>query len=106
MCFPFISSDGTINLGDYINTDKYLDVQFEGFYSKLDILMYYIAVSDFKNITDTDCKYYVSELDLYNHYFYVCGFFLRYNIILYCLTHLLTKHLRCQMNNLRIPVLQ
>ena len=88
MFFPFISSDGTINLGDYINTDKYLDVQFEGFYSKLDILMYYIAVSDFKNITDTDCKYYVSELDLYNHYFYVCGFFLRYNIILYCLTHL------------------
>jgi len=33
MFFPFISSDGTINLGDYINTDKYLDVQFEGFYS-------------------------------------------------------------------------
>ncbi len=65
-----------IRLGDYINTDKYLDVQFEGFYSKLDILMYYIAISDYKNITDTDCKYYVSKLDLYNHYFYVCGFLL------------------------------
>jgi len=57
--YLFLSA-GTINLADYINTDKYLDVQFEGFYSKLDILMYYIAISDYKNITDTNCKPYVS----------------------------------------------
>ena len=51
---------GTITIGDYVDTDKYLDVQFEGFYSKLDILMYYVAVSDYKNITATDCRNYVS----------------------------------------------
>ena len=57
--YLFLSA-GIINLEDYIKTDNYLDVQFEGFYSKLDILMYYIAISDYKNITDTDCKPYVS----------------------------------------------
>ena len=57
--YLFLSA-GIINLEDYIKTDKYLDIQFEGFYSKLDILMYYIAISDYKNITDTNCKPYVS----------------------------------------------
>ncbi|VDI27589.1 Hypothetical predicted protein, partial [Mytilus galloprovincialis] len=52
-------SVGMINVEDYINTDKYVDVQFEGFYSKLDILMYYVAVSDYRNFTGSDCKQYI-----------------------------------------------
>ncbi|CAG2228792.1 unnamed protein product [Mytilus edulis] len=48
-----------INVEDYISTDKYVDVQFEGFYSKLDILMYYVAVSDYRNFTGSDCKQYI-----------------------------------------------
>lgn len=53
---------GTIKMDDYVNTDTYLDVQFEGFYSKLDILMYYVAVSNHSGVNGTDCKRYVSNI--------------------------------------------
>ena len=45
---------------DYINTDSHVDVQFEGFTSKLDILMYYIVLSNNTDANSTDCKQYVS----------------------------------------------
>ena len=67
---------------EYVSTDKSLDVQFQSFYSKLDILMYYVAVSNYSGVTGTDCKQYVSHMifimfvyyskayfDLFNAYF-------------------------------------
>ena len=47
---------------EYISTDKSLDVQFQSFYSKLDILMYYVAVSNYTGVSGTDCKQYVSHI--------------------------------------------
>jgi hypothetical protein len=51
---------------DYINTDSHVDVQFEGFTSKLDILMYYIALSNNTDANSTDCKQYVSFIIVIN----------------------------------------
>ncbi|XP_052081236.1 uncharacterized protein LOC127719260 [Mytilus californianus] len=51
---------GSIIMGDYINTDTYVDIQFEGFTSKLDIMMYYIGLSNHTQVVGTDCKQYVS----------------------------------------------
>ncbi|XP_076116641.1 uncharacterized protein LOC143084119 [Mytilus galloprovincialis] len=50
---------GTIIMNDYINTDRQVDVQFEGFTSKLDILMYYVAISNNTDLNGTDCKLYI-----------------------------------------------
>ncbi|CAC5409205.1 unnamed protein product [Mytilus coruscus] len=50
---------GTIVMGDYVSTDTYLDIQFEGFFSKVEILMYYVAVSNYTGVTGTDCKHYI-----------------------------------------------
>lgn len=47
-------------MGDFINTDMYVDIQFEGFTSKLDIMMYYIGLSNHTQAVGTDCKQYVS----------------------------------------------
>lgn len=52
---------GIIIMNDYIRTDSYVDVQFEGFTSKLDILMYYVALSNNTDPAGTDCKLYVSR---------------------------------------------
>lgn len=52
-----------------ISTDKYLDVQWEEFTSKLDIMMYYVAISDHLDANGTNCKSYVSTL---YHYHYHC----------------------------------
>ena len=57
---------GTIIMKDYINTDSHVDVQFEGFTSKLDILMYYIALSNNTDANSTDCKQYVSFIIVIN----------------------------------------
>ncbi|VDI67222.1 Hypothetical predicted protein [Mytilus galloprovincialis] len=50
---------GSIIMGDYINTDTYVDIQFEGFTSKLDIMMYYVALSNHSGVVGTDCKLYI-----------------------------------------------
>ena len=57
---------GVIIMNDYVSTDTHLDVQFEGFTSKLDILMYYIALSNNTKAHGTDCKQYVSILSIKN----------------------------------------
>ena len=57
---------GSIIMKDYINTDSHVDVQFEGFTSKLDILMYYIALSNNTDANSTDCKQYVSFIIVIN----------------------------------------
>jgi len=46
----------------YVSTDKYLELQWEGFTSDLDILMYYIAISNNSDANQTSCKNYVSNL--------------------------------------------
>ena len=53
---------GLILMENYVSIDKYLDVQFQSFYSKLDILMYYVAVSNYTGVIGTDCKQYVSHI--------------------------------------------
>ncbi|VDI79784.1 Hypothetical predicted protein [Mytilus galloprovincialis] len=50
---------GTIIMEDFVNTDTYLDIQFEGFFSKVEILMYYVAVSNYTSVNGTDCKHYI-----------------------------------------------
>ncbi|CAG2247498.1 unnamed protein product [Mytilus edulis] len=50
---------GSIIMGDYIDTDTYVDIQFEGFTSKLDIMMYYIGLSNHTQAVGTDCKQYI-----------------------------------------------
>ncbi|VDI73733.1 Hypothetical predicted protein, partial [Mytilus galloprovincialis] len=50
---------GSIIMGDFINTDMYVDIQFEGFTSKLDIMMYYIGLSNHTQAVGTDCKQYI-----------------------------------------------
>ncbi|VDI54125.1 Hypothetical predicted protein [Mytilus galloprovincialis] len=50
---------GTIVMGDYVSSDTYLDIQFEGFSSKVEILMYYVAVSNYTGVNGTDCKHYI-----------------------------------------------
>jgi hypothetical protein len=90
---------------EYVSTDKSLDVQFQSFYSKLDILMYYVAVSNYSGVTGTDCKQYVSHMifimfvyyskayfDLFNAYFY--GFLHIYSgLSLYSPSLILHSHL-------------
>ena len=44
----------------FVNSLSELDVQYEGFTSRLDILMYYIAVSNNTDANDTNCVKYVS----------------------------------------------
>ena len=52
-------------MSDFVSTDKYLDIQFKDFFSKLDILMYYVAVSSYMSVTDRDCKRFVSIIAIH-----------------------------------------
>ena len=52
---------GTFVMNTFISTGTYLDVQFEGFSSKLDILMYYVTLSNNSDANNTNCKNYVSK---------------------------------------------
>lgn len=45
-----------------MNSLSELEVQYEGFTSRLDILMYYVAVSNNTEANHTSCKEYVSRL--------------------------------------------
>lgn len=45
-----------------MNSLSELEVQYEGFISRLDILMYYVAVSNNTEANHTSCKEYVSYL--------------------------------------------
>ncbi|OPL20483.1 hypothetical protein AM593_03984, partial [Mytilus galloprovincialis] len=47
---------GSIIMGDFINNDTYVDIQFEGFTSKLEIMMYYVGLSNNTGAEGTDCK--------------------------------------------------
>jgi hypothetical protein len=60
---------------EYVSTDKSLDVQFQSFYSKLDILMYYVAVSNYSGVTGTDCKQYVSHIVFIMFIYYSKAYF-------------------------------
>ncbi|VDH98959.1 Hypothetical predicted protein [Mytilus galloprovincialis] len=50
---------GVFVMEKFIPTDTYLDIQFEGFSSKLDILMYYVALSNNSDANNTNCKVYI-----------------------------------------------
>ncbi|XP_063408918.1 uncharacterized protein LOC134692399 [Mytilus trossulus] len=50
---------GAIIMGDFINNDTYVDIQFEGFTSKLEIMMYYVGLSNNTGAVGTDCKLYI-----------------------------------------------
>ncbi|CAG2246701.1 unnamed protein product [Mytilus edulis] len=50
---------GIIVMERYIPTYTYLEIQFEGFSSKLDILMYYVALSNNSDANNTNCKAYI-----------------------------------------------
>ncbi|XP_076087285.1 uncharacterized protein LOC143057777 [Mytilus galloprovincialis] len=50
---------GSIIMGDYVNNDTYVDIQFEGFTSKLEIMMYYVGLSNNTGAEGTDCKHYM-----------------------------------------------
>ncbi|XP_076085507.1 uncharacterized protein LOC143056307 [Mytilus galloprovincialis] len=50
---------GAFVMQKFIPTDTYLEIQFEGFSSKLDILMYYVALSNNSDANNTNCKAYI-----------------------------------------------
>lgn len=43
-----------------LNTGTFVDVQFGGFQSQIEIMMYYVALSNNKDATTTSCTHYVS----------------------------------------------
>lgn len=48
-------------MGNIVTTDTYLEIQFDGFFSTVDMLMYYVAVANISGeIAETNCKCYVS----------------------------------------------
>lgn len=59
MIFHF-SAGNITSPESFVNSLSELDVQYEGFTSRLDILMYYIAVSNNTDANDTNCVKYVS----------------------------------------------
>ncbi|CAG2196989.1 unnamed protein product [Mytilus edulis] len=53
---------GNIVMGNIVTTDTYLEIQFEGFFSTVDMLMYYVAVANISGeIAETNCKYHYRE---------------------------------------------
>ncbi|XP_076086943.1 uncharacterized protein LOC143057517 [Mytilus galloprovincialis] len=50
---------GSIIMGDFINNDTYVDIQFEGFTSKLEIMMYYVGLSNNTEAEGIDCKLHI-----------------------------------------------
>ncbi|XP_053400990.1 uncharacterized protein LOC123541000 [Mercenaria mercenaria] len=52
-------SAGTITLPDFINSNKTLDVQWNGYTSNVGIMLYYVAISDHQNTSSGDCRRYV-----------------------------------------------
>lgn len=57
-----ISAGNLTSPGSCVNSLSELEVQYEGFTSRLDILMYYVAVSNNTEANHTSCKEYVSRL--------------------------------------------
>ncbi|XP_076076023.1 uncharacterized protein LOC143046845 [Mytilus galloprovincialis] len=52
---------GNIVMGDIVTTDTYLEIQFDGFFSTVDMLMYYVAVANNSGeIAKTNCKRYIA----------------------------------------------
>ncbi|XP_071123199.1 uncharacterized protein [Mytilus edulis] len=59
-----VGFDGSIAAGkmimaDFVKNRTQVGVQFEGFQSKLDILMYYVALSNHSEANGTDCQLYI-----------------------------------------------
>ncbi|CAG2187681.1 unnamed protein product [Mytilus edulis] len=50
---------GKIIMADFVNNSTQVGIQFEGFQSKLDILMYYVALSNHSDADGTDCQLYI-----------------------------------------------
>ncbi|KAK3612537.1 hypothetical protein CHS0354_024514 [Potamilus streckersoni] len=60
----YVAFDGGVTAGkivmpDFVPADKNLDVNWEGFTSKVDILMYYVALSNNSLANGTSCKRYI-----------------------------------------------
>ena len=54
---------------DFIDNTKEIGVQFEEFESKLDILMYYVAMSSHSQSEETDCQPFVSTFPFFCVYY-------------------------------------
>ena len=50
---------------DFIDNTKEIGVQFEEFESKLDILIYYVAMSSHSQSEETDCQPFVSTFPFF-----------------------------------------
>ncbi|XP_076085497.1 uncharacterized protein LOC143056293 [Mytilus galloprovincialis] len=57
---------GTINMESILSVGTYVDVQFSGFESKIEILMYYVAMSNNTDAMGTSCTHYVDGGDTTN----------------------------------------
>jgi hypothetical protein len=53
---------GEITMPAYINNHTYVEVQWSGFVSKVDIMMYYVAMSNNTDAMNTSCILYVSAM--------------------------------------------
>jgi hypothetical protein len=45
-----------------LSTGTFVDVQFSGFQSQIEIMMYYVALSDNTDATAISCTHYVSTV--------------------------------------------
>ena len=55
---------GEIDVPDYIYTTTYVEFEWSGFQSQLDIMLYYVALSNNTLAKDEECKHYVSKVSL------------------------------------------
>ncbi|KAK3612515.1 hypothetical protein CHS0354_024486 [Potamilus streckersoni] len=60
----YVAFDGGVTAGkivmpDFVPTNEHLDVNWEGFTSKVDILLYYVALSNNSLANGTSCKHYI-----------------------------------------------
>lgn len=60
---------GKMIMADFVKNRTQVGVQFEGFQSKLDILMYYVALSNHSEANGTDCQLYVCIIYVFFSYF-------------------------------------
>ena len=58
--YKFIFAGGAITMDEFINSDNSIELQWEGFESNLEIMMYYVAIGNSSDALGHDCKQYVS----------------------------------------------
>ena len=61
MCVKYYFLAGTIHMDSILGQGSSVDVQFSGFESEVDILMYFVALSNNTDATKKGCAHYVSH---------------------------------------------